>query len=55
MLECEINLRRKMAEGGCETQTEEARNDLEMSLKFMQATGKHLEEKQAEERAGQEL
>lgn len=55
MLECEIALRRKMAEEGCETQSEEAKNDLEMSLKFMQATAKHLEEKQAEERASQEL
>lgn len=27
MLECEINLRKKMAEEGCQTQTEEARND----------------------------
>lgn len=38
MLECEISLRRKMAEEGCETQTEEAKNDQEISLKFMQAT-----------------
>lgn len=42
MLECEINLRRKMAEEGFQTQNDEAKNDQEISLKFMQALALHL-------------
>lgn len=43
LLDLETRLRKKMEEEGHTVETEEAKNDREVSLKLMQATSKQLE------------
>ena len=49
LLELETSLRNKMAEEGHETQTQEAQQDQEVSLKLMQMTMKNVEAQRQEE------
>jgi hypothetical protein len=48
LLECEIELRQKMAEQGYETQTEEAKADQKVSYELMRASAKHLDDRREE-------